>query len=121
MNLMQTRAIVETGIAIGGKSVYEHNEVLGMDAALQYINKTHLHQAQFITVKDILEIHKRVLGFVNLEEAGRFRQTQIGSMRSGKKTPKPPAFTPLNLPPLPITSSSSSTRFTTETDASLAC
>ena len=28
MNLMQTRAIVETGIAIGGKSVYEHNEGL---------------------------------------------------------------------------------------------
>ena len=48
-----------------------------MDAALQYINKTQLHQAQFITVKDILEIHKRVLGFVNLEEAGRFRQTQV--------------------------------------------
>ena len=26
MTLMQTRAIVETGIAVGGKSVYEHNE-----------------------------------------------------------------------------------------------
>jgi len=77
MTLMQTRAIVETGIAVGGKSVYEHNEVLGMDAALQYINKTQLHQAQFITVQDILEIHKRVLGFVNLEEAGRFRRTQV--------------------------------------------
>jgi len=87
MNLMQTRAIVETGIAIGGKSVYEHNEVLGMDAALQYINKTHLHQAQFITVKDILEIHKRVLGFVNLEEAGRFRQTQVFV---GSHRPPPP-------------------------------
>jgi len=88
MTLMQTRAIVETGIAVGGKSVYEHNEVLGMDAALQYINKTQLHQAQFITVKDILEIHKRVLGFVNLEEAGRFRQTQVFV---GSHRPPPPA------------------------------
>ena len=51
--------------------------VLGMDAALQYINKTRLHQKQQITINDILEIHKRVLGFVNLEEAGRFRQTQV--------------------------------------------
>lgn len=88
MTLMQTRAIVETGIAVGGKSVYEHNEVLGMDAALQYINKTQLHQAQFITVNDILEIHKRVLGFVNLEEAGRFRQTQVFV---GSHRPPPPA------------------------------
>jgi len=88
MTLMQTRAIVETGIAVGGKSVYEHNEVLGMDAALQYINRTRLHQAQYVTVKDILEIHKRVLGFVNLEEAGRFRQTQVFV---GSHRPPPPA------------------------------
>ena len=58
--------------------------VLGMDAALQYINKTQLHQAQFITVQDILEIHKRVLGFVNLEEAGRFRRTQVGQTCHGR-------------------------------------
>ena len=57
--------------------------VLGMDAALQYINRTRLHQAQYVTVKDILEIHKRVLGFVNLEEAGRFRQTQVGQQLTG--------------------------------------
>jgi len=88
MTLMQTRAIVETGIAVGGKSVYEHNEVLGMDAALQYINKTRLHQKQQITINDILEIHKRVLGFVNLEEAGRFRQTQVFV---GSHRPPPPA------------------------------
>lgn len=88
MTLMQTRAIVETGISVGGKSVYEHNEILGMDAALQYINKTRLHQAQYITVKDVLEIHKRVLGFVNLEEAGRFRQTQVFV---GSHRPPPPA------------------------------
>jgi Fic family protein len=81
MTLMQTRAVVETGVAIGGKSIYEHNEILGMDAALQYINKTLLHQAQSINIRDILEIHKRVLGFVNIEEAGRFRHTQVTASR----------------------------------------
>lgn len=87
MTLMQTRAVVETGVAIGGKSIYEHNEILGMDAALQYINKTLLHQAQSINIRDILEIHKRVLGFVNIEEAGRFRHTQVFV---GSHRPPPP-------------------------------
>ena len=67
-----------------------------MDAALQYINKTQLHQAQFITVNDILEIHKRVLGFVNLEEAGRFRQTQVRGTQSRILSHSVPIDHPLN-------------------------
>lgn len=35
MSLAQTRMIVETRMAVGGKSIIEHNEVLGMDAALK--------------------------------------------------------------------------------------
>lgn len=40
MSLAQTRSIVETRMAVGGKSVAEHNEILGLDAALKYINST---------------------------------------------------------------------------------
>lgn len=40
MNLEQTRAIVETHIAVSGKSIDEHNEILGLDAAMKYINAT---------------------------------------------------------------------------------
>ena len=40
MTLSQTRSIVETQMAIGGKSIFEHNEILGLDAALKYINAT---------------------------------------------------------------------------------
>lgn len=40
MNLAQTRAIVETRTAVAGKSIDEHNEILGLDAALKYINAT---------------------------------------------------------------------------------
>lgn len=40
MNLAQTRAIVETRIAVDGKSIDEHNEILGLDAAMKYINAT---------------------------------------------------------------------------------
>lgn len=40
MNLAQTRAIVETRLAVSGKSIDEHNEILGLDAAMKYINAT---------------------------------------------------------------------------------
>lgn len=40
MTLAQTRSVLETRMAIGGKSIDEHNEILGLDAALKYINAT---------------------------------------------------------------------------------
>lgn len=40
MSLAETRSILETRMAIGGKSIDEHNEILGLDAALKYINAT---------------------------------------------------------------------------------
>lgn len=38
MTLAQTRSVLETRMAVNGKSIDEHNEILGMDAALKYIN-----------------------------------------------------------------------------------
>lgn len=75
--LSQTRSIVETRVAIGGKSIIEHNEILGLDAALSYINSTLVQRIGAITKHDILEIHRRVLGFVDPVEAGSFRNTQV--------------------------------------------
>ena len=40
LTLMQTRAIIETRVAVGGKSLVEQNEVLGLDAALSYMNSS---------------------------------------------------------------------------------
>ena len=40
LTLMQTRVIIETRIAVPGKSLHEQNEVLGLDAALSYVNIT---------------------------------------------------------------------------------
>lgn len=40
MTLAETRSVLETRTAIGGKSIDEHNEILGLDAALKYINAT---------------------------------------------------------------------------------
>lgn len=60
-------------MAVGGKSIAEHNEVLGLDSALKFINNTLVHRIGAITLDDILEIHKRVLGFVDIFEGGRLR------------------------------------------------
>ncbi|XP_075217558.1 FIC domain protein adenylyltransferase [Lycorma delicatula] len=93
MTLSQTRSMLETRMAVGGKSILEHNEILGLDAALKYINATLINRLGDISVNDILEIHKRVMGFVDPVESGVFRRTQVyvgGHIPPG----------PLNIPPL---------------------
>ncbi|KOC63330.1 Adenosine monophosphate-protein transferase FICD like protein [Habropoda laboriosa] len=77
MNLAQTRAIVETRTAVAGKSIDEHNEILGLDAAMKYINATLVNKVGSISIKDILEIHMRVLGHVDPVQGGQFRRTQV--------------------------------------------
>merc|ERR1712112_765528 len=61
MNLAQTRSILETKLAVGGKSIMERNEILGMVSALKYINNTLVDKIGDITLQDILEMHKRVI------------------------------------------------------------
>ena len=64
MSLVQTRSILETRLAVGGKSVIEHNEVLGLDAALKYLNQTLVDRLSGeIRMQDIIEIHRRVVGY----------------------------------------------------------
>ncbi|KAL1404640.1 hypothetical protein pipiens_018779, partial [Culex pipiens pipiens] len=77
MSLAQTRSILETKMAVDGKSIDEHNEILGLDAAMKYINATLVNKNDFITLKDLLEIHRRVLGHVDPVEGGEFRRTQV--------------------------------------------
>lgn len=38
MSLAETRSILETRMAVGGKSIDEHNEIIGLDSAMKYIN-----------------------------------------------------------------------------------
>ena len=77
LSLAQTRAVLETRLAVLGKSVMEHNEILGMESALMYINNTLIDKYGDISVQDILEIHRRVIGNVDPVEAGMFRRTQV--------------------------------------------
>lgn len=51
MTLAQTRSILETRMAIDGKSIDEHNEILGLAAALQYINATLVNKYVIYLIK----------------------------------------------------------------------
>lgn len=75
--LSQTRSFVETRIVISGKSIMEHNEILGMEAALHFLNSSLIKRIGAITIRDIQDIHRRVLGFVDPVGAGLFRATQV--------------------------------------------
>ena len=78
LNLQQTRHILEHRMVVKGKSIIEHQEVLGLDAAMRYINETLLYRAiGELTINDILDIHRRVLGWVDPIESGKFRKHQV--------------------------------------------
>lgn len=73
LTLSEICHIIETRYAVPGKSLQEQNEVIGVDAAMKYINTTLLSH----TVNDILEIHRRVLGYADPVEGGRLRTSQV--------------------------------------------
>ena len=62
MSLSMTRSVLETGRAVGGQSIHEHNEIIGMDAALHFLNGTMLGRNNPLKVDTILDIHRRLLG-----------------------------------------------------------
>lgn len=77
LTLSEIRHIIETRYAVPGKSLAEQNEVIGMHAALKYVNTTLASRIGSVTIGDILEIHRRVLGYADPVEAGRFRATRV--------------------------------------------
>ncbi|XP_072443491.1 protein adenylyltransferase FICD [Chiloscyllium punctatum] len=77
LTLSEIRHIIETRYAVPGKSLMEQNEVIGVDAAMKYLNKSLVSRIGSVNIDDILQIHKRVLGYVDPVEAGRFRTNQV--------------------------------------------
>ncbi|XP_059485970.1 protein adenylyltransferase Fic [Neocloeon triangulifer] len=90
MSLAQTRVVLETRMAVHGKSLVEHGEILGLDAALKFLNNTLLRGKSpgHLDVEDILAIHKRVMAYVEPFDAGTFRHTQVFV---GNHIPPPPS------------------------------
>lgn len=89
LTLNELRYILETGKAVAGKSIVEHNEVLGLERAMQYVKL--ITKLQIIGISEILGIHRRVLGHVNPLMAGTFRNQQVFV---GSHVPPPPEKVP---------------------------
>lgn len=72
---MQLKSILDTGNAIGDKSIKEHNEILGLEIAMRYVKL--ITRIEYIGVREILEIHRRVMGHVDPITSGMFRNEQV--------------------------------------------
>uniref|UniRef100_A0A2C9K1D5 protein adenylyltransferase n=1 Tax=Biomphalaria glabrata TaxID=6526 RepID=A0A2C9K1D5_BIOGL len=77
LTLAQTRSIVETRLAVGGKSLREQNIYYAFISLYLTLNSTLVGHVGRLTLQDILDIHTRVLGYVDPTEAGRFRTSQV--------------------------------------------
>lgn len=80
MTVEQLRYLLETGQVVSGKSLIEHNEVLGLEKALQYIKL--LVKTDYIGLEQILGIHRRVMGHVDPIASGVFRDEKVKSFYS---------------------------------------
>lgn len=85
LTLDQLISVLETGTAVQGKSLLEHNEILGLELAMKYVKL--LTRFPVIGVKEILGIHRRILGHVDPINSGNFRNEQVFV---GSHVPPPP-------------------------------
>ena len=75
MTMPQLQYLLETGQVVHGKSIMEHNEILGLEIALRYIKL--LTTITRLGITEILEIHRRVMGHVDPLQSGLFRDQQV--------------------------------------------
>lgn len=90
LTIEQLRYLLETGRAVFGKSIIEHNEILGLQLAMKYVKL--LVRLNKIETKEILGIHRRVMGHVDPLASGFYRDTQV---YVGSHTPPAPDDIPI--------------------------
>ncbi|GMO55676.1 MAG: Fic family protein [Termitinemataceae bacterium] len=71
----ETKVIIEDGITIGGKTIREHNEVLGHSEAYTMLEL--LAKNTTITEENILELHRLFYYRIDEKKAGVYRQEQV--------------------------------------------
>ncbi|KAF5308013.1 hypothetical protein FQR65_LT18290 [Abscondita terminalis] len=89
LSLEQLIYLLSTGQAVQGKSIIEHNEILGLELAMKYVKI--LTRFPAIGVKEILGIHRRIMGYVDPLNSGTFRDKQVFV---SKHIPPPPEDLP---------------------------
>lgn len=84
---IETKVILEDGITIGGKSVREHQEVIGHGEAYDLLYK--LSKTRKITEKDIKELHRVYYYRIDELNAGTYRKEAVFISGTTFIPPKP--------------------------------
>lgn len=79
LTLRETQLILEQGIAIGGKSLREHFEVVNHQEAIHLVESL-VEQAQPITAFQVRQIHALVLSRIDDKNAGAYRLVPVRIM-----------------------------------------
>lgn len=76
LSIYETKAIIEDGITIGGKTVREHLEVINHDVAVQKLIVDVQNNVK-LDLRLILDYHEIILKGINEDWAGRYRNQQV--------------------------------------------
>lgn len=86
LSLRETRAVLEDGVTIGGKSLREHLEITNHKKAIDFVES--LVKKKRIKEIDILNLHAIILDRISPREAGFYRNTSV-YLRGSKYIPPP--------------------------------
>ncbi|MBM7645146.1 Fic family protein [Scopulibacillus daqui] len=89
LTLLETKIVVEEGLTIGGKKLKEHFEAINHAEAIGYVEEIVTNEedlTQFI----IKNIHRLILKNIDDDNAGRYRETNVGISGSHHRPPEHP-------------------------------
>ena len=88
LTMSETKAVLEDGITIGGKSLKEHLEAVGHSHAIDYMEAL-VQKDGALTERTLKEIHNLILRNIDGANAGTFRRMNV--LISGAEYIPPPA------------------------------
>ena len=88
LTMSETKAVLEDGITIGGKSLKEHLEAVGHSHAIDYMEAL-VQKDEALTEKTLKEIHNLILRNIDGANAGTYRRMNV--LISGAGHIPPPA------------------------------
>lgn len=88
LTMSETKAVLEDGITIGGKSLKEHLEAVGHSHAIDYMEAL-VQKDEALTERTLKEIHNLILRNIDGANAGTYRRMNV--LLSGAGHIPPPA------------------------------
>ncbi|GMU07648.1 Fic family protein [Corallococcus caeni] len=76
LNLPETRAVIDDGITIAGKSLKDHFEAVNLAHALDFVEAL-ARRESVLGERDVREIHGTVLRVIDPENAGAYRRINV--------------------------------------------